>query len=223
MPFCRAAAVVIILKVEPGGWGAEKAWPARARTSPLRASSTAMPPTRPARAETADSCRPGSIVVFTGAPGFGSALAIVRVEPSALTASSEPPGLPGEPCVEGLLEAADPDRGVRREALAGEGVGFGFFGGADFAGDVDRGAADRVRPRFCRSLGEGRAVGGEDRGTRGEFDLAFQVLAAAQAGKDEARSQSTPPSAKGRSRSSSIVPKATVPTVTGTETTLPSP
>ena len=87
--------MVTILKVEPGGWGAEKAWPARARTSPLRASSTATPPERPASAETAASCSSGSIVVFTGAPGRGLAWASTRTEvPVSSTASSEPPGLP---------------------------------------------------------------------------------------------------------------------------------
>ena len=50
---------VITLKVEPGGCGAEKAMPARARTSPVRASSAAIPPKRPARASTAAACTAG--------------------------------------------------------------------------------------------------------------------------------------------------------------------
>ena len=66
MPASSAAVAVTILKVEPGGWGAEKAIPARARISPLRASSAAIPPKRPARATTAASCRRVSIVVCTG-------------------------------------------------------------------------------------------------------------------------------------------------------------
>ena len=94
-PFSSAAVVVTILKVEPGGWGAEKAWPARARTSPLRASRTAMPPERPPSAETAADWRRGSIVVFTGAPGFGGDWARTREAlPESATARSEPPGFP---------------------------------------------------------------------------------------------------------------------------------
>jgi hypothetical protein len=58
-----AAAVVTILNVEPGGWGAENAIPASARISPLRGSSAATPPKRPASAVTAASCRRVSIVV----------------------------------------------------------------------------------------------------------------------------------------------------------------
>ena len=54
-PRSSAAAVVTSLKVDPGGCGAEKAMPARARISPLRASSAATPPSRPASATTAAS------------------------------------------------------------------------------------------------------------------------------------------------------------------------
>ena len=144
--FSRAAVVVIILKVEPGGWGAEKAWPASARTSPLRASRTAIPPERPASAETADSCRPVSIVVFTGAPGLRLALGD-RCAPSrssSETASSEPPGLPASRALKACsrpltptgVSAEKPCRAQRRQVF--------FFGGSDFAGDVDRGAAERV-------------------------------------------------------------------------------
>ena len=50
-----AAVVVTILKVEPGGCGAENAIPASARTSPLRGSSAATPPSRPASPTTAAS------------------------------------------------------------------------------------------------------------------------------------------------------------------------
>src|SRR3954469_22130119 len=39
-----AAEAVMILNVDPGGWGPENAIPASARTSPVRASSPATPP-----------------------------------------------------------------------------------------------------------------------------------------------------------------------------------
>ena len=87
--FSSAAAVVMILNVEPGGWGAEKATPARARTSPLRGSRAAMPPSRPASASTADSCSRLSIVAFT------RRTALARERPSTVRpASSVPPGVP---------------------------------------------------------------------------------------------------------------------------------
>src|SRR4029077_12782434 len=62
-----------------------------------------------------------------------------------------------------------------------------FFGDPDFAGDVDRGAAERVFAGVGVAFGERRAVGGEDRGPRGELDFAFEVLAAPQPGEDQAR------------------------------------
>ena len=180
--------VVIILKVDPGGWGAEKACPASARTSPLRASRTAMPPERPASAETARSCRPVSIVVFTGAPGFGSPLARIRAEPVVVgDREQRAAGPAGEAVVEGLLEAADPDRGLGREAVALERRQVLFFGGPDFAGDVDRGAAEGMFAGVGVSLGERGAVGGEDRRPRRQLDLVLEVLVAAQAGEDETR------------------------------------
>jgi hypothetical protein len=44
-----------------------------------------------------------------------------------------------------------------------------------------------VFPFLGRARRQGVSVGGEDRRPRRQFDLAFQVLAAAQAGEDEAR------------------------------------
>ncbi len=89
MPASSAAVAVTILNVEPGGCGAENASPASARISPLRGSSAAMPPKRPARPVTAASCRRVSIVVRTGLAGFGRARASTRSP-----ASSSPPGRP---------------------------------------------------------------------------------------------------------------------------------
>ena len=93
LPASSAAAVVTILKVEPGGCGAEKAIPASARISPLRGSSAAIPPKRPASAVTAASWRRVSIVVRTGGEGAGRARAITRSP-----ASSTPPGRPASLC-----------------------------------------------------------------------------------------------------------------------------
>ena len=180
--------VVIILKVDPGGWGAEKACPASARTSPLRASRTAMPPERPASAETAVSCRPVSIVVFTGAPGFGSPLARIRAEPvSSETASSEPPGLPARRSLKACSRPLTPT-GVSAEK--------------PWRSSAGRSSSSAVPTSPVTSIAElpsgcsrasaspsasGRAVGGEDRRPRRQLDLVLEVLVAAQAGEDEAR------------------------------------
>src|SRR6185369_10376894 len=95
-------------------------------------------------------------------------------------------GLAGEARVEGALEAADPDRRFRAEAVAGQ-VRPLFFGRfADFTGDVDRGAADRVFAFFGRAFGQRRAVAGEDRRPFGEFDVGGEFLARAQPREDEA-------------------------------------
>ncbi len=71
--------------------------------------------------------------------------------------------------------------------MAGERVHVRFLADAHFAGDVDGGAAQRVFARLGRPLGEGRAVPGEDRCPLRKLDLAFEVLALQQTGKDEAR------------------------------------
>ena len=81
--------VVTILKVEPGGCGAENATPARARTSAVRASSAAMPPNLPASAVTAARWSFVSIVVRTVFPGRG-----VERASSRRPAISWPPGRP---------------------------------------------------------------------------------------------------------------------------------
>jgi hypothetical protein len=95
-------------------------------------------------------------------------------------------GPAGEAGVERALEAADANRGLGGEAAAGELVEVVFAGFPDFAGDVDRGTAERVFAFLGRAFGEGRAVGGEDPRPRRQLDLAFQVLALSQAGEDEA-------------------------------------
>ena len=84
-----AAAVVTSLKVDPGGCGAEKAMPARARISPFRGSSAATPPSLPASATTAASWSPVWMVVRIAFAGRGCARARTR-----LPATSSPPGRP---------------------------------------------------------------------------------------------------------------------------------
>ena len=69
--------------------------------------------------------------------------------------------------------------------MAGECFRFVFFGSAHFAGDVDRLAADRMGAGLRRALGERGSVSGEDRGTGGQLDLAFQVLALVHAREGE--------------------------------------
>ena len=95
-PASRPAVAVITLNVDPGGWGVENAKPATPRTSPLRASSTTTPPYVSPSAATAAGWMSGSIVVFTGLPRTGSALARIRSSgsPSA-DARSWPLGCPG--------------------------------------------------------------------------------------------------------------------------------
>ena len=71
-PESSAAVVVTSLNTEPGGCGAEKATPASARILPVRGSTAAMPPKRPARAVTAAACTRVSIVERTGPAARGS-------------------------------------------------------------------------------------------------------------------------------------------------------
>ena len=63
------AANVTSLNVDPGGWGPEKAMPARARTWPVCGSSAATPPSRPPSALTAAASIWRSIVVLTACAG----------------------------------------------------------------------------------------------------------------------------------------------------------
>ena len=71
-PASSAPDEVMILNVEPGGWGAEEAMPASASTSPVLGRRTATPPKRPASASTAARWTSGSIVVRTALPRCGS-------------------------------------------------------------------------------------------------------------------------------------------------------
>ena len=101
-PRSSAAVVVTILNVEPGGCGAEKAMPASARTSPLRGSSAATPPSRPASADHGRLLEAG-VDRRPHRPGRGRGFA---------RASTRPPGeqlaarAPAQPLLEHLLEAA---------------------------------------------------------------------------------------------------------------------
>jgi hypothetical protein len=152
----------------------------------LRVSSTVIPPARPARAETAASCRSGWIVVFgvdrrlhrRARPRFGlgqhpyrGAVLVQRQQRAARLAR--------EAGVEGALEAADPDQGVGGEPLAREARQVFLGRAADFAGDVDRGAAQRVFAFLGRALGQRRPVAGQDLGPRRQLDLTFEPLAVA--------------------------------------------
>ena len=106
--FSSAAAVVMTLNVDPGGWGAEKATPASARTSPVRGSSAAIPPSRPASASTAASCRRLSIVDRTRRAGRALARAST-VRP----ASRVPPGQALHLTLQRALEAGRAHRACR--------------------------------------------------------------------------------------------------------------
>ena len=77
-----------------------------------------------------------------------------------------------------------------------------LFGAADFAGDVDRGAAQRVFARLGRPSASGRAVGGEDRRPRRQLDLGSRgARRGAGRGRRGLASQAMPPSSKGSSSS----------------------
>ena len=94
MPRSSAAVVVTILKVEPGGCGAEKAMPARARISPLRGSSAATPPSRPASADHGGLLEAGVDGRLHRLGGARLARARARGSP----AISSPPGRPRRRC-----------------------------------------------------------------------------------------------------------------------------
>ena len=121
--------------------------PASARTSPVRASSAAMPPKRPAeRRRPRPPARRCRSWCARAPPGCGSELASTRPP-----ASSTPPGVPAEPGSKRALEPGLADGRVAREAARVE------------AGALDRGrrgpttpAIDAARP----PSGELRASGG---------------------------------------------------------------
>ena len=175
--------VVTILKVEPGGWGAEKAMPASARISPLVGSSAAIPPKRPASPTTAASWTRGEIEVRTGSAWRGRARASTR-RPGAQLAA----GTPAQALLEGLLEATLPDRPVAREAervqaLALLGRLLGLHAARDRVGDADERRGARAR----RALGQHAPVAGEQRAALGRDAAAREPLAVAQLGEDEPR------------------------------------
>ena len=88
-PACNAAVVVMTFIVEPGGWRAEKAIPASPRTSPVRGSSAATPPSWAPSAFTDAVWIFGSMVERAGRPARG------RERASTLRpASRTPPGVP---------------------------------------------------------------------------------------------------------------------------------
>ena len=112
LPASSAAVVVTILNVEPGGWGAENAIPASARTSPLRGSSAAIPPRRPASAVTAAFWMRLSIVVRTGGP---RAAGCARARGAG---EQLPAGRAGDLGLERPLEAGRADGRVRSGSRA---------------------------------------------------------------------------------------------------------
>ena len=161
--------MVTILKVEPGGWGAEKAMPASARTSPFWGSRAAIPPSRPARAVTAAAWMRVSIVVRAG-----GGRARLRARQDRRAGAQLAARGTRDLLVQRALEPARADRGVGREParVGGEPVGFlGRLG--DLAGDrgarlVGMGARVRRRPRRgpCRrATGCRRASGPWCRGS----------------------------------------------------------
>ena len=90
MPVCSAPASVMILNVEPGGWGPETASPARPSTSPVRGWTMATPPSRSPSADAAAACRPSRIVVRTLRPRTTFVLRMTRL-PNRSSAPGRPP------------------------------------------------------------------------------------------------------------------------------------
>lgn len=68
----------MILKVDPGGWGADTARPASARTAPSRGRITAAPPIRAPSAAAVWAMRCGLIVVVSERPAAPGVRAITR-------------------------------------------------------------------------------------------------------------------------------------------------
>ena len=182
-PSSSAAVVVMILKVEPGGWGAENAIPASARISPFFGSSAAIPPKRPASPSTAASWIFGAIDVRTGSAARGRAVASTR-----RPARSSPPGRPAQALLEGLLESALPDRPVAREAERVQALALlrrllRLHAARDRVGDPH----ERRGPRVGRALGQHAPVAREQRRPLGRDAPARKPLTAAQLREDESR------------------------------------
>ena len=90
MWFWSAADSVMILKVEPGGWGPETASPDSARMSPFCGRTTATPPSRPPSALAAAACTDGTIVERSECPLRTGTLRTTRC-PKRSSAPERPP------------------------------------------------------------------------------------------------------------------------------------
>ena len=178
LPASSAAASVMILNVEPGGWGAENAMPESPSTSPVAGRSTAMPPKRPASASTAARWMSGSIAVRTSTPSLR-----LRARHHAPAGAQDAARAAGQPRVELALEPVEPDRRALGHAALLELGGALGRRRADAAGDLG-GQRAEVR-QAVGALGQRRAVAREDVAALGQRRLARQLLAAAQAGEDE--------------------------------------
>ena len=73
----------MILKLDPGGCGADTASPASATTAPSRGRITATPPSCWPRAAAACTISPGLIVVVSERPSTAGMLAMTRVPNSS--------------------------------------------------------------------------------------------------------------------------------------------
>ena len=213
------AVAVIILKVEPGGWGAENAMPGEtahlARRGRPRA---AIPPKRPARACTAAACTSVSIVVRTGAAGRGWELASTWSP-----ASSWPPGVPATSFSTARSRPESPT-GV----LAGKPRASSDWRSAAVSAWPTVPAIDAPTP----PAGELRALPGPDTsvcpsreriGARSGARVSRRSSAPrGMPGNDMLRAQPTRPSFVRSRRSARTVPKMRVFTIIGT-LTMPAP
>ena len=110
----------MILKVEPGGWGAEKASPAEREDVAVSGVQNGDPQPPPQRGD-----RRALETRIDRRLHGGAGLRVWHGQDRRLaaaarpTARSDPPGRPARRLFEGLLEAVHPDRRIGGEASAG--------------------------------------------------------------------------------------------------------
>src|ERR1700750_764659 len=119
----------MILNVEPGGWGADTARPARPSTAPSDGRMTATPPRRLPRAFAAACWSPRWIVVCSERPALRGSLTMVRWPnfsdrlrgaPLAGAQAGEPQRRgPGDPAVAVLVVRVEDQRALQRPEVVG--------------------------------------------------------------------------------------------------------
>ncbi len=180
VPASSAPVSVMILKIEPGGCGAENATPARASTSP------SLGPDRGDAAVAAGERLDGG-ALDVGVDRRAHVLAALgrAVGQQPLAGVEVAAGRAAELDLELALEPVEADRRVSGHAAHAQLVELLRRGGADAPGDLGGDRSELGQARLA--LGDRRAVAGEDRRAVGHPRLAAELLAAAQPGEDHVR------------------------------------